>query len=320
MAEEPELGMLPGAGFSRRVALRRQRHRRIALGLGLGLLVGLVPFYIHRQQPSAPPPPPHALPSEWRHARHLIVVAGHAVYMAPSHDASRVRQEGSWYLESYQHGQLDTMLKHIERGVQLAAADNSSLLLFSGGETRRAAGPRSEAMSYWEAADALGWFGSLHVRDRAHLEVQARDSFENLLFAICRFHEISGAYPERITVVSFEFKRWRFEELHRAAVRFPRRRFEYQGIDPPDLSPSVLVGEREHSARPFTYDPYGCRTAGLLDKRSDRNPFRRSVSYPLGCPELSELMAYCGKSIFRDPLPWAEAVDEHDLNTRLRSE
>ena len=75
-------------------------------------------------------------------------------------------------------------------------------------ETRRAAGPRSEALSYWDAAEAMGWWGKPQVRPRAQLEAQARDSLENLMFALCRFRELSGAYPDHVTVVSFGFKRW----------------------------------------------------------------------------------------------------------------
>ena len=168
---------------------RRQRNLQLALGVLAGVGVGFLPFYLYDRRSNTHEAPVASsslfrLPSEWRHARHLIMVAGHAVYKAPQRDAEHVRLEDSWYLESFQHGQLATMLEHIERGVRLAAEDNSSILMFSGGETRRAAGPRSEALSYWEAADALGWFGAPHVRERTHLEVQARDSFENLLFAV----------------------------------------------------------------------------------------------------------------------------------------
>ena len=116
-------------------------------------------------------------------------------------------------------------------------------MIFSGGETRLAAGPRSEARSYWEAADALGWYGHERVRERALLEDHARDSFENLLFSVCRFYEAAGHYPEQISVVSFGFKQRRFVELHRAALRFPRDRFVYVGIDPPNLGMEVLRGE-----------------------------------------------------------------------------
>jgi hypothetical protein len=51
-------------------------------------------------------------------------------------------------------------------------------------------------------------------------EEHARDSFENLLFSICRFYELTGNYPESITVVGFEFKKERFIKVHRAAARY----------------------------------------------------------------------------------------------------
>ena len=44
-------------------------------------------------------------------------------------------------------------------------------------------------------------------RPLAHAGEQARDSLENLLFSLCRFHELVDAYPWRVTVVSFGFKR-----------------------------------------------------------------------------------------------------------------
>lgn len=44
------------------------------------------------------------------------------------------------------------------------------------------------------------------VRSRALTEEHARDSFENLLFSVCRFRELTGRYPQNITVsfASFE--------------------------------------------------------------------------------------------------------------------
>ena len=68
---------------------------------------------------------------------------------------------------------------------------------------------------------------------RATTETYALDSYQNILFAIARFHEVTGRYPSQITVVGYEMKRRRFEELHRAAIRFPAQLFEYIGLDPP---------------------------------------------------------------------------------------
>ena len=43
------------------------------------------------------------------------------------------------------------------------------------------------------------------VRSRALTEEHARDSFENLLFSVCRFRELTGTYPQNITVSFFLF-------------------------------------------------------------------------------------------------------------------
>lgn len=90
------------------------------------------------------------------------------------------------------------------------------------------AGPRSEAFSYWQVAQILledmdeeAETKEL-LRGRMVTEEYARDSYENLLFSICRFSEMTGNYPDKITVVGFEFKRYRFENIHRQAIRYPK--------------------------------------------------------------------------------------------------
>jgi hypothetical protein len=65
---------------------------------------------------------------------------------------------------------------------------------------------------------------------RATTEDAALDSFQNVLFSIARFRELTGAYPSRITIVGHNFKRRRFEQLHRHALRWPKLRFTYEGI------------------------------------------------------------------------------------------
>jgi hypothetical protein len=243
-----------------------------------------------------------AVPAAWAPAEHLVVVCGHAV-LRTGHSGSSVQDEASWYLDPFQKGQLPTMLDHIRKGIELAARDNNSLLIFSGGETRGLAGPRSEASSYWEAAELLGWFGFPAVRERAVLEAYARDSLENLLFSLCRHREASGRYPSHVTVVSFDFKRHRFTELHRAALRWPKAHFEFVGIDPPGSRTALLGGEAQHSTNPFKGDPYGCSDAQLRAKRVARNPFRRSMASN-GCPEMRPLLLHCKASLFDGALPW----------------
>lgn len=91
--------------------------------------------------------------------RNLVMVAGHSVYTSSSF--GKADKEDSWFLESYQKnpGQAVTFLSHIQEGIEVAAKDDTALLLFSGGETRKDAGPRSEAQSYWAVAESKGWFG-----------------------------------------------------------------------------------------------------------------------------------------------------------------
>lgn len=91
--------------------------------------------------------------------RNLVMVAGHSVYMSSS--CEKVDKEDAWFLESYQKhpGQAATFVTHIQKGVEITSKDNKAMLLFSGGETRKDAGPRSEAQSYWTVAESKGWFG-----------------------------------------------------------------------------------------------------------------------------------------------------------------
>eukprot|EP00999_Lentomonas_sp_LEN2_P002741 NODE_612_length_1328_cov_75.006661_g573_i0.p1 GENE.NODE_612_length_1328_cov_75.006661_g573_i0~~NODE_612_length_1328_cov_75.006661_g573_i0.p1 ORF type:complete len:316 (+),score=35.28 NODE_612_length_1328_cov_75.006661_g573_i0:135-1082(+) len=232
---------------------------------------------------------------------HLVMVAGHSVFMNKDW-TNDIMSDESWYLVDFQKNQAGVFVNHIRRGVELAAQDPYSMLLFSGGQTRPDAGPRSEAQSYWMVAAYQNWFHKVGVEQKAFTEEYARDSFENLLFSICRFQELTGNYPAKITVVGFEFKKSRFVNQHRAALRYPVEDFFYEGIDP-EQPGSNVAGEAQNSAEPFRADPYGCHEP-LSAKKSGRNPYHRVPSYPLTCPELSELFAYCGQSIFDGPLPW----------------
>lgn len=129
------------------------------------------------------------------------------------------------------------------------------------------------------------------------------------LFSICRFHEVAGRYPDKITVVSFTFKERRFATMHAKALRWPDSRFSYIGKDPSpadgfDLE-EASKGEMENAAKPFEEDPYGCNSPILRDKRKGRNPFFRTPSYELSCPDMKELLDYCGPELIDETkVPW----------------
>lgn len=247
---------------------------------------------------------------DWQQLTTLVMVAGHAIFTGSEWSDDALDDESNWVLESFQKGQVSTFLKHIERGVQITANDSSALLMFSGGQTRVGAGPRSEGLTYWLVAEAKKWWGTPEVRNRTLPEEYARDSLENLLFSVCRFKQIVGRYPHQIKVVSFKFKDVRFIEVHRKALRFPRSRFEFHGIDPDGTEGmrSLSAAERSQAMGPFSGDPYGCNTKVLSEKKEIRNPFLRYHPYPQGCPEIAPLFQRCDRSVYAGPLPWDPRV------------
>jgi hypothetical protein len=247
-------------------------------------------------------------------AEHLVMVAGHSVTVS-GHLKDAGSDEKDWFLLSYQKGQglPQAIQAHIVAGIEEARKDPKALLIFSGGETRAVSGPQTEAQAYYHVADAMKLWPSGNessVRARTTTEEFATDSFENLMFSIARFREVTGKYPQKITVVSFSFKRRRFETLHAPALRWPSDRFVYVGVDPPastgfDLARST-EGESKNAATPFETDPYGCHSEVLQEKRKGRNPFKRTPPYGLSCPEMKALLGFCGpQMISDDQVPWA---------------
>ncbi len=240
----------------------------------------------------------------WKELKNLILVAGHAVYVAENFDDPI--SDDSWFLQSFQRGEPPFYVEHIRSSVELAAADPYSLLVFSGGQTRVEAGPRSEAQSYWMTANHFLWWGRTSIELRATTEEFARDSFENVLFGICRFFECTQSYPEMITVVSWAFKERRFD-LHRDAIRFPKSRFVFRGVNDPTNLAEAQKGEEKAIAL-FKEDPYGIGKS-LGSKREERNPFNRQHPYECSNPKIGKLLRYRGIERFKGSLPWETAYN-----------
>ncbi|CAN0185804.1 unnamed protein product, partial [Discosporangium mesarthrocarpum] len=124
---------------------------------------------------------------------HLIMIPGHGVTMGESLEGAD-RDDSHWYLLDYQKGHdvPQALVGHIRGGLDELKADPGALVIFSGGKTRGQAGPKSEGEAYYFVAEHYGWWGSPELRARAVTEDFARDSFENLLFSLCRWEGREG--------------------------------------------------------------------------------------------------------------------------------
>ncbi|KAJ7594674.1 hypothetical protein C8J56DRAFT_1161250 [Mycena floridula] len=291
--------------FDLRFLLVRARITNLAAILLLAF--ALISFIVNLRYYYYAPQVPDALVSTisrdaaLKKLKHLVIVPGHAIWTGTTLEERF--NESTWILEPYQKGLgLDVFFKHIHGAAEIVNNDDEALLVFSGGQTRSGS-TTTEAESYMRLALAAKLFD----RDTsATTDDHALDSYQNLVFSIARFHEYTGNYPMKITVVGYEMKRARFVDLHRAAIRFPIDKFEYVGIDPDREAALAQEGEKNNGYIPYSKDLYGCHSE-LLAKRRGRNRFLRFHSYFSTAPELRQLLDWCPRnptSLFSRKLPW----------------
>ncbi|AET38143.1 uncharacterized protein Ecym_2411 [Eremothecium cymbalariae DBVPG len=262
---------------------------------------------------------------------HLITVPCHSIWK--QHYVTKGEENlgqlpEHWYLAPFQYEGNDHLafIRHSLLAVRELINDiESSVLVFSGSETKEEAGPISEASSYYYMTrKLLKWIesceeipkslihqdkGIVHICEQIifglstrhgidietlftkyiYTECFALDSFENLLFSIGRFHEVTGSYPSTITIFGFEFKRERFLNLHAKAIDYPANKIKYIGEDPKPSHDNVQKQEyfyqlyrmeAKNALELFRKDWYGTRDA-LMTKKLHRNPFKRSQKYQL---------------------------------------
>lgn len=286
----------------------------------LSFVPNTFPFQV-RSFPHRPPSPPAlrgfhfpSIQDSDSQSHHLIIVPGHAALKIEQLKEA-LHSDSAWYLLPYQlHQSFPHIISsHIQRGISLLqeSPEKNTTLIFSGGQTRRDVGPISEAASYYYLALQNQWIPPqdlITLKNKIYLEENARDSYENLLFSICRYKEINNHYPTKISIVGFYFKEKRYLELHGRAIRFPPQNLKYYGLVPnkDSLFDARRAEEGESlTLKEFTEDMYACHTESLRRKRNTRNPFLRTIPYELSCPELKELLTWCGPELFNGPLPWS---------------
>lgn len=252
----------------------------------------------------------------YRHATTMIMLPCHAIYKG--HGSGRGLSD--WHMESFQKEGNDHLswIKQIQRCVGLVrgAARKDSIVVISGGKTKKIAGNVSESLSYLnlllqnkEMFMLLPHSGCCEdeqdeILGSIYLEEYAKDSFENLLYSICRFKEITNRYPEKVVIVGYEFKRSRFVNLHAKAIDSQYYgEIEYLGIDPvpPYASDSegyarffqdLEKNEYNNAISLFEKDPHGLEPP-LLDKKKKRNPFNTIAPYAVTSETLLKSVNYC---------------------------
>lgn len=233
----------------------------------------------------------------------LIILPCHSIWRGGDGYGDKAIE---WHLVDFQIEGNDHLCfkDHIIQSLKCLEEDQNSYLVISGGQTKREAGPISESLSYYQLAKKLVTSGGQisesgtsksndsDILDRITTEEFARDSFENVIFLICRYYEVFNKYPEKITIVGFEFKRDRFLKHHLVqAMKFPLRSVTYIGNAPDpkenlekyfeDLNQS----EFRFAVRYFQDDWYG-KDQPLLKKKLTRNPFNRNHGYAESNPKL----------------------------------
>lgn len=209
----------------------------------------------------------------------LVMVPGHGMFA-----------NDEWVVAPW----LEPFLGAVEEQIKYALAQ-PGVVVFSGGQTSAQVGRLSEAESYRRAAA-----GRLRLdASGVVLEEYALDSFQNLVFSLCRYKQQTGRYPNKVVVVGFEFKRERFVGQHARAIGLSR--IEYVGFGDAKLQRDL---EASGAVRQFQRDLFGCLPP-LSTKRAERNVYNRQHPYLEHCPELAALFAYCGGAEpFPGPLPW----------------
>jgi hypothetical protein len=243
----------------------------------------------------------------------LIVVCCHAIWLGE--DVSKASGKGTiedgWIIEPFQAGEMPTFIDHITAGIQQLSSNKFAILVFSGGSTKPDRTQTSEAESYRLYAMRQGLLGSDDLIMRTFSEVDATDSFQNVLFSLLRFpqfvkryhqHCTDGAvsacaahqlpFPQKLILISHDFKRARFEELHLPALNYPinTARFEYVGIDPPFdevKMQEIKAGDAKRGYGAWKEDLYG-RGELLAGKRvargwtiQNKKDFTRSIGNDL---------------------------------------
>ncbi|KEF62885.1 uncharacterized protein A1O9_00859 [Exophiala aquamarina CBS 119918] len=282
---------------------------------------------------------------------HLIIVCCHAIYLGtPSPPSSTAENwtttvypqrcglpsndESNWLIEPFQKGETATYIGHVEAGVRALAADEHAILVFSGGATKPDKTAKTEGDGYLSVALENGLFGNpdATMLRRVFVDRFATDSYQNILMTLIQFplfvqeslgsNNINKAgralFPKKMTIVSHEFKRARFLDLHLPALHW-HGETTFVGLNPP-FDPvkmaQIEYGDKLRGYGAWEKDIYGVG-ADLAKKRTTRGwneeKFKGAILSRLPTDSLkTELQDFvglrdCGQNLaetYQARLPW----------------